>query len=92
MRPIGINILKVCEALDGGERLPYRSVNVPDMEPHFVRKYLIRACNLGFATFDGELFEIIPGWRERSEGFAPRRVTRKPPARMINSVWQLGAQ
>lgn len=97
MRPIGINVMKVCEVLDNtGQPMTYAKVSdrLPEVGLHNTSKYLVRAEKLGLATCNREVkpykYQIIPGWYEKAT--AKRQRKEQPAARIVNSVWQLGAQ
>lgn len=97
MRPIGKNVWNVCQVLDCGEAMTYRQVSdqLPDMGLHNASKYLVRAEKLGLVTCNREMkphqFRAIPGWADMASA-ERRRKASKPAARIVNSVWQLGAQ
>lgn len=97
MRPIGINVMKVCEVLDNtGQPMTYAKVSerLPEVGLHNTSKYLVRAEKLGLATCNREVkpykYQIVKGWYEVAT--AKRQRKAEKPAARINSVWQLGAQ
>lgn len=94
-RPVGANIRQACELLDAEGPMTLAALaQAMSMPPSYVRKYCKRAEGYGLLTWDGDTFDIVPGWAVLAAGRNVRLPVTARPARGIYirppaAVWEL---
>lgn len=90
VKPIGPQITSVCTALERlGPRTARELAQYLGVEAHpLVKQACVRAVGHGFLNYDGEVYDVVAGWRDRvrwpihpqTATWGEREIKEIPPA------------